>query len=107
MKSEADTTTTSSGVLPSRRVHCACEPQSHHVTHVLLQEGHLWGRKEIAIPIASVTGVEHGIRLNISKRDVQALPPVNLDRARQVDYQPRDNRTGSVPSSQFEEGAKR
>jgi sporulation protein YlmC with PRC-barrel domain len=83
------------------------ETQSHHVSHVLLQEGHLWGRKEIAIPIAVVTGVEHGIRLSISKSDVEALPPVNLDRARQVDYQPRDIRTGSVPSSRFEEGAKR
>ena len=31
------------------------DPRSHHVTHVLLQEGHLWGRKEVAIPISSVT----------------------------------------------------
>jgi sporulation protein YlmC with PRC-barrel domain len=83
------------------------ETQSHHVSHVLLQEGHVWGRKEIAIPIAAVTGVEHGIRLNISKSDVQALPLVNLDRARQVGYQPRDNRTGSATASQFEVGAKR
>lgn len=27
------------------------DPASHHVTHVLLQEGHLWGRKQVAIPI--------------------------------------------------------
>ena len=33
------------------------DPDSHHVTHVLLQEGHLWGRKEVAIPIGAVTGV--------------------------------------------------
>ena len=31
-------------------------PASHHVTHVLLQEGHLWGRKDVAIPIGSVKG---------------------------------------------------
>src|SRR6202044_2746028 len=24
------------------------------ITHVLLQEGHLWGRKEVAIPISAV-----------------------------------------------------
>ena len=29
------------------------DPDSHHVTHVLLQEGHLWGRKEVAIPISA------------------------------------------------------
>jgi sporulation protein YlmC with PRC-barrel domain len=55
------------------------DPRSRHVTHVLLQEGHLWGRKEVAIPISAVAGVEDGIRLNIAKRDVQDLPPVDID----------------------------
>ena len=56
------------------------EPRSHHVTHVLLQEGHLWGRKEVAIPISAVTGVdEDGIKLGITKRDVQDLPAVDID----------------------------
>jgi len=53
--------------------------RTHHVTHVLLQEGHLWGRKEVAIPIRAVTGVEDGIRLNLSKQQVQDLPPVGID----------------------------
>ena len=48
----------------------------HRVTHVLLQEGHLWGRKEVAIPIGAVTSVEGGIELNLSKKDVEDLPPV-------------------------------
>jgi sporulation protein YlmC with PRC-barrel domain len=30
------------------------DPRNHHVTHVLLEEGHLWGRKEVAIPITAV-----------------------------------------------------
>jgi sporulation protein YlmC with PRC-barrel domain len=55
------------------------DSRNHHVTHVLLQEGHLWGRKEVAIPISAVVGVDDGIRLNISKEDVQNLPPVNVD----------------------------
>ena len=54
------------------------EPKSHRVTHVLLQEGHLWGRKEVAIPIGAVTGVDDGIRLNITKQQVQDLPPVDI-----------------------------
>lgn len=52
----------------------------HHVTHVLLEEGHLWGKKEVAIPIGAVTGVEDGVRLSITKDEVGALPPVELDR---------------------------
>ena len=55
------------------------DPRSHHVTHVLLQEGHLWGRKEVAIPIGAVTRVDEGIRLSITKRDVAGLPAVDID----------------------------
>jgi sporulation protein YlmC with PRC-barrel domain len=52
------------------------DPASHHVTHALLQEGHLWGRKEVAIPISAVTRVDDGIWLSITKQQVQDLPPV-------------------------------
>jgi sporulation protein YlmC with PRC-barrel domain len=51
------------------------------VTHVLLQEGHLWGRKEVAIPIGAVTGTGDGIKLSITKDQVRDLPPVDLDHA--------------------------
>jgi hypothetical protein len=55
------------------------DPADHGVTHVLLQEGHLWGRKEVAIPISAVTGVDAGIRLNLSKQQVEDLPQVAID----------------------------
>jgi len=48
----------------------------HKVTHVLLQEGHLWGRKEVAIPVSAVTAVDDGIRLNLTKQQVEDLPPL-------------------------------
>lgn len=57
------------------------DPRDHQVTHVLLDEGHLWGRKQVAIPISAVAGVEDGIRLTISKEDVQHLPDVRIDQA--------------------------
>ncbi len=60
----------------------AIDTRSHRVTHVLLQEGHLWDRKEVAIPIGAVTGVdEDGIKLNITKQEVQDLPPVDVGHA--------------------------
>jgi sporulation protein YlmC with PRC-barrel domain len=52
------------------------DPNDNHVTHVLLQEGHLWGRKKVSIPIGAVTTVDSGIRLNITKKQVEDLPPV-------------------------------
>jgi hypothetical protein len=50
-------------------------PGDDRMTHVLLQEGHLWGHKEVAIPISAVTGVDAGIRLNLTKEQVENLPP--------------------------------
>jgi len=61
------------------------DPGDHHVTHVLLQEGHLWGRREVAIPISAVTRVDEGIQLRITRREVQDLPPVDVDHPERVD----------------------
>lgn len=49
----------------------------HRVTHVLLKEGHLWGRRQVAIPVSAVSSVDAGIRLNITKQEVEDLPPVD------------------------------
>lgn len=54
------------------------DPRDRKVTHVLLQEGHLWGRKDVAIPIKAVSRVGDTIRLNISKHEVEDLPPVDF-----------------------------
>jgi len=55
------------------------DSSNRRVTHVLLQEGHLWGRKEVAIPIGAVAAVDEGIRLTITKQEVEDLPPVDID----------------------------
>jgi len=52
---------------------------SRRVTHVLLQQGHLWGRKDVAIPIGAVASTSDGIQLTITKHQVQDLPPVDID----------------------------
>jgi hypothetical protein len=44
------------------------------VTHLLLEEGHLWGRKEVTIPVAAIARVDQGIRLNLTKEQVGDLP---------------------------------
>lgn len=52
----------------------------HGVTHVLLQEGHFWGKKTVVIPIGVVTRVGGGsVRVQLSKAQVGELPPVDLD----------------------------
>ena len=53
------------------------DPHDHRVTHVLLHEGHLWGRKQVSIPASAVTRVENGIRLSLTKKQVEDLPPAD------------------------------
>lgn len=54
------------------------EPTDHHVTHLLLQEGHPWGRKQVAIPIGSAARVGDEVRVDLTKDEVGALPTVGL-----------------------------
>ena len=54
----------------------AVDPVHHEVTHILLKEGHLWGRKEVAIPVSAVVSLDFGIQLNLTKKQVEELPPL-------------------------------
>lgn len=54
------------------------DPASHRVTHVLLQEGHLFGRRQVAIPIGAVTEVGDNVRLSLTRHQVRDLPPVGI-----------------------------
>jgi sporulation protein YlmC with PRC-barrel domain len=49
------------------------DPGSSQVTHVLLKEGPMWARKEVAIPFGDVAGVGDGIRLRITRQQVRDL----------------------------------
>ena len=49
-------------------------PEDHAITHVLLDEGHLWNKKEVAIPMSVVARVGDGIDVDLSKKDVRDLP---------------------------------
>ena len=50
-------------------------PADDKVTCIVLREGHLWGRKQVAIPVSAVASIDDGIRLNITKQQVEDLPP--------------------------------
>jgi hypothetical protein len=55
------------------------DPGSRQVTHVLIREGPVWDRKDLAIPSASVAGFDDGIRLSITRQQVRELPPASID----------------------------
>jgi sporulation protein YlmC with PRC-barrel domain len=52
-----------------------------HITHFVLERGHLWGRKEVTIPIGAVARVESdAVHVGLSKDEVGALPAVHVGR---------------------------
>jgi sporulation protein YlmC with PRC-barrel domain len=48
------------------------------ITHLVLEHGHLWGRREVTIPIAAVTEIANDeVRLSLTKdavRDLESVP---------------------------------
>lgn len=57
------------------------DPESGHLTHFILQEGHLWGKKEIALPLSVVDRVdEHTVYLKLDREAVKELPAIPVQR---------------------------
>jgi sporulation protein YlmC with PRC-barrel domain len=51
------------------------------VTHILLERGHLWGTRDVTIPIEAVQSIEtDSVTVNMSKDEVGALPSVKVHR---------------------------
>lgn len=56
------------------------DPDSN-ITHLVLRRGHLWGRREVTIPIGAVANVAtDSVTLSLTTDDVAALPRVHIGR---------------------------
>ena len=52
-------------------------PEDDRVTHVILREGHLWGKKDVAIPLDQIARIEKDVvYLKLDKAAVGRLPSV-------------------------------
>lgn len=53
------------------------EPDSGHITHLVLREGHLWGKRDVMVPVSAIRSIEDDlVQLSLSKDAVEALPPI-------------------------------
>jgi sporulation protein YlmC with PRC-barrel domain len=52
------------------------DPRDHHITHVLLDEGHLWAKKRVAIPSGSIERRDGAIHALLTKDQIGHLPPI-------------------------------
>ena len=52
-----------------------------HITHLVLERGHLWGRREVTVPIGAVTKVESDkLTVDLSTEEIGALPTHRVHR---------------------------
>jgi sporulation protein YlmC with PRC-barrel domain len=57
------------------------DPDSGNITHLLMRKGHLWGKKDVAIPVTAIDVVDKDrVFLNIDKEAIGALPAVPVKR---------------------------
>jgi sporulation protein YlmC with PRC-barrel domain len=58
------------------------EPKNGHITHLILREGHLWGKKDVSIPISEIDQIEKDrVLLKINKKEVENLPTLPIHRS--------------------------
>ena len=57
------------------------DPKSGDITHIQMREGHLWGKKDVAIPVSAVDFLDDDtVYLKLDKKAVKALPAVPVKR---------------------------
>jgi len=51
------------------------EPDSGQITHIVLQKGHLWGKKDIMVPLSAVESIDYdSVYLNVDKKAAENFP---------------------------------
>ncbi len=56
-------------------------PMDYHISHLVLEEGHLWGRKTVTIPVSEIDKIEDDVVfLKLDKAAVGKLPAVPVRR---------------------------
>lgn len=56
-------------------------PPDGHITHLVLREGHLWGKKDVTIPVSEIARIEASkVFLKLNKERIEALPAIPLKR---------------------------
>jgi uncharacterized membrane protein len=58
------------------------EEEEGYVTHIVLQEGHLWGKKEVTLPLSAIDRVDGDtVYLKLDKKAIEQLPTIPLKRS--------------------------
>ncbi|MGD8622609.1 MAG: PRC-barrel domain-containing protein [Anaerolineales bacterium] len=58
------------------------DPQNDHISHLVMHEGHLWGKKDVFIPVSDISRMdEHSVKVDLDKQQIEALPELPAHRS--------------------------
>lgn len=56
-------------------------PEKGHITHLVMREGHLWGQKDVIIPLSAIGDIDvDTVFLNLDKQQIESLPSFPVHR---------------------------
>jgi sporulation protein YlmC with PRC-barrel domain len=56
-------------------------PENGHITHLVMREGHLWGQKDVIIPLSAMSdNRQDTVSLKLDKHQIESLPTFPLQR---------------------------
>jgi sporulation protein YlmC with PRC-barrel domain len=56
-------------------------PENCHISHLVMREGHLWGQKEVIIPLSAMGDIhDDTVFLTLNKNQIESLPTFPLHR---------------------------
>jgi hypothetical protein len=57
------------------------DPVTGHITHLVLRKGHLWGERDVTVPVSQIDRVTPvAVYLTLSKEAVNGLPGISIHR---------------------------
>jgi sporulation protein YlmC with PRC-barrel domain len=57
------------------------DPANMHITHLVLREGHLWGQRDVTIPVSEIDRIkEDVVYLKLDKHSIEKLPGIPVRR---------------------------
>jgi hypothetical protein len=57
------------------------DPANDQITHLIMREGHLWGQRDVTIPVEQIDHFKDDtVFLRLSRPDIEQLPTVPVRR---------------------------
>jgi uncharacterized protein YrrD len=57
-------------------------PENDRISHLVLREGHLWGKNDVVIPVSAIRDMdEHTVWVDLDKQQIEALPELPVHRS--------------------------